>query len=176
MLTQAISRVPANLRTVNVTLYLEDCEFFLQGFDKLGIGVGGALRVPQCGSIILGLSPEGVRVLANVTEGLVKCGQDTWGEGPIPSSRSLRVNVRSTRLPVAGTRRRRLFVVGRRRRRRGGVGGGRRLSLCGRTAANPNRTCGSGLLGEAEHCARWFRHKSQLGNESKHPACQKPCG
>ena len=57
MLTQAVSRIPANLWTINVTLDLEYREFFPQGFDELGIGVGGAFRVPQCGSVVLGLSP-----------------------------------------------------------------------------------------------------------------------
>jgi len=154
MLTQAVPRVPANLRTIDITLNLEDREFFLQGFDELGIGVGGAFRVPQCRSVVLGLSPEGTRILANVTESLVECGQDTRSDGPIPLSRSLRVNVWSTRFPVAGTRRRCDFGAGRGRRGGSGLGGGRRLSWCGRTAAGPERTGGSGLLGEAEHCAR----------------------
>lgn len=170
MLTQAVSRVPANLWAVNVALDLEDREFFLQDFDELRIGVGGAFRIPQRGSVVLGLSPEGMRILTNVTESLVECRQDTRGEGPIPLSRPLRVDVWSTRLPVAGTRRRCLFVVGWRQRGGNRLGGGCRLSLCSRTAASPSRTDGGGLLSEAEHCARWSRHKSRLGNESKHPA------
>lgn len=39
MLTQAISKIPANFWTVNIALDLEDREFFLQAFDELGIGV-----------------------------------------------------------------------------------------------------------------------------------------
>ena len=57
VLTQAVSRVPPNLRTIDIALDLENREFFLQGFDELGIGVGGAFRLPQRGSVILGLSP-----------------------------------------------------------------------------------------------------------------------
>jgi hypothetical protein len=40
MLTQAISKIPANLWTINLALDLEDRELFLQAFYELGIGVG----------------------------------------------------------------------------------------------------------------------------------------
>ena len=67
MLTQAISKIPANFWTVNIALDLEDREFFLQAFDELGIGVGRAFCLPQGRSVVLGLSPESMRILANVT-------------------------------------------------------------------------------------------------------------
>jgi len=104
--TQAVPKVPANLWTVNLALDLENREFFLQTFDELGIGVGRAFRLPQSRSVVLSLSPKSVGISTNVTEGLVERGKDTRSEGPIPLARSFRVNMRSTRLPVAGTRQR----------------------------------------------------------------------
>ena len=37
MLTQAISKVPTNLRAIDLTLDLKNCEFFSQTLDELVI-------------------------------------------------------------------------------------------------------------------------------------------
>ena len=66
-LTQAISKVPANLRAIDLALDLESREFFFQDLDEFGIGILGGFGLPQRGSVVLGLSPESMRILANVT-------------------------------------------------------------------------------------------------------------
>ena len=40
MLTQSVSKIPANLRAIYLALNLEDRDFFLEAFDELGIWVG----------------------------------------------------------------------------------------------------------------------------------------
>jgi len=110
MLTQSVSKVPANLWAIYLALDLEDREFFSEAFDELRVGVGRTFRLPQSGSVVLGLSLKSIRILMDITKSLIVCGQDARSEGPIPLARSFRVNVWSTRLPV--TRQRRVFIVG----------------------------------------------------------------
>ena len=40
MLTQSVSKIPANLWAIYLALDLEDREFVFKAFDELGIGAG----------------------------------------------------------------------------------------------------------------------------------------